>query len=225
MTDDALLQDLRDLAQGSPSSRTWALICDKLDRQPADSLRDIYLPALNELLDATWDDALRVAPAPWLERFLAGDSIPAMGIVRTLDLRSKMLGAEDAELLSESSELATITRLNLAYNGLQDQGVSLLAKSEHLGALAWLDLAGNSIGLDGIRALCEATSLSKLNSLDLTGNWVSDDAASLIAQSALFASLDHLILRGNPIHAQGAQALSQSPHLKESIKCMWRELA
>ena len=40
---------------------------------------------------------------------------------------------------------------------------------------------------------------------------------------AALANLEHLILRGNPVHSEGARALSESPYLRESIKCMWRD--
>jgi hypothetical protein len=219
-----LLQELRDLAQGQPSSRTWAILCGKLEKVPEDELRESYIPTLNaDLAAAQWPDALRVTPEAWIKHLRGGDPVPAMAIARTLDMRGMQLDAEDAELLAESSELAFMTRLNLAYNGLQDEGTCLIAQSEFLGSLEFLDLAGNSIELRGIRALCEATVLSNLRSLDLTGNWVDERGARLIADSPVFANLEHLILRGNPVRAEGARALSESPHLRESIKCMWRE--
>jgi hypothetical protein len=222
--DDALLQELRDLAQGQPSSRAWSILCNKLEKVPEEALRETYIPALNADLEAaSWPDALRVTPESWILRFRDGDSIPAMAIVRTLDMRGRLLNVEDAELFAESPELAYITRLNLAYNGLQDDGTCLLAQSEFLDKLEMLDLAGNSIELRGIRALCDATKLSNLRSIDLTGNWVDERAARLIAESPVFANLEHLILRGNPVRVEGARALSESPHLRESIKCMWRD--
>lgn len=222
--DDALLQELRDLAQGQPSSRTWTILCDKLEKVPEDALRELFIPALNADLEAAqWPDALRVTPPSWIKRFRAGESIPAMAVVRTLDMRGKMLNVEDAELFSESSELVFIKRLNLAYNGLQDDGTCLIAQSEFLKNLELLDLAGNSIELRGVRALCEARALSNLRSIDMTGNWVDERGARLIAESPVFANLEHLILRGNPVHSEGARALSESPYLRESIKCMWRD--
>ena len=50
-----------------------------------------------------------------------------------------------------------MTRLNLAYNGLQDEGTIALTESEFVRNLRFLDLSGNSVERDGVIALASCT--------------------------------------------------------------------
>lgn len=213
----------RELLEGEqPSLTLWHELCERVDAwEDEDELEDRLGPYLNTLLEG-WQPEHRIAHPSWIEKLLEGEHVPQLIITRTLDMRCHHLMLEDAELLAESPELDWITHLNLAYNGLQDEGAISLVQSEHVRNLEWLDLAGNSIDVAGIKALAHSASLRNLKHLDLTGNWVNDDAALDLSQSEHLQNLTALILRGNPIKAEGAKALASSPYLCEPIRHFWQ---
>ena len=214
---DALLKDV------PPSRDVWHKLCEWVEAAAEEELEESLLAHVQTLLSG-WPDALRSTPSAWIARLLDGEHVPQMAIAKTLDLRCKRLIQEDAELLSESPELLWITRLNLAYNGLQSGGTRALFKSDVVRNLTLLDLSGNSIESSGIEAIAACEHLSRLEQLDLTGNWVGDDGAAKLASSPHLANLKTLVLRGNPIRKAGAQALASSPHLCEAIRQKWINL-
>ncbi len=211
------------LLEAPPSPGTWRRLCQALEAWPDEaSLEQEVLPALQQPLQA-WDERARVAPAMWVERLLDGELVPHMAIVRTLDLRCQGLVLEDAELLAESPELEHITRLLLAYNGLQDEGTIALLNANVVRQVTHLDLAGNSVQTAGIRALAESQHMRNLRYVDLTGNWVSDEGAKLLANAQTLSGLETLVLRGNPIREEGSLALASSPYLCAAIRDHWRD--
>ena len=218
---------LSEIIEGTetPSPRAWFALCEALDTWEAPSdeaLEGIVLPQLNAQL-ASWPDVMRPTHRPWIDLLIEGEHVTCMMICRALDLRGMHLFLDDAELLAESPELHHIRRLNLAYNGLQDEGTRALVESPFVANLRALDLSGNSVGVEGITALCHSAHLSGLRHLDLTGNWVNDEAATLIANNPHFANLETLILRGNPVRDKGAHALATSEHLCDSIRARWSD--
>ncbi len=222
MDQDSKLGGIREVIEQGASLKAWREICAMLEQwEDEDDLETRVLPIVDELLIG-WDDTLRSAPSYWIDPLLDGEHVPHFKVVRALDLRSKHLVLEDAELLAESPELKYIHWLNLAYNGLQDEGTRALVGSEMIENVRWIDLAGNSVGMMGLRSICNSPYLEHLEHLDMTGNWVDDDGAVIIANSNKMPALRRLILRGNPIHPEGAEALVASEHLHESIKDKWR---
>lgn len=224
MGDDQRYDELRELLQDAPpSKKVWQELCDLIEAwEDEDELERDVAPFVDELL-TEWSDAQRTAHPLWVERLLEGEHVTPMIIARALDLRCQHLRVEDAELLGESPELLWMTRLNLAYNGLQNEGVIALTASDVIRNLRFLDLSGNSIEAAGIRAIAQCEHLSNLTHLDLTGNWVNDEAAGYLAESEHLANLETLVLRGNPIREDGAAALANSPHLNESIRARWAD--
>lgn len=225
MADEQHLEQIKELlVDATPNRSIWYQLCDMLvDRVSEDGeLDESLLATIDELL-VEWPDKLRVTPPVWVEKLLEGEHLSQMVITRSLDLRGQQLVLEDAELLAESPELKWITYLNLAYNGMQDDGTAALVSSDVLCNLQFLDLSGNSIEAQGIHALATCEHLKNLRHLDLTGNWVNDEAASYIADSEHFTKLETLVLRGNPIRTAGAKALANSEHLRESIRNLWIE--
>ncbi len=223
MDQDDGLGAIRALIKEGESHQAWRDLCAMLEQwEDEDDLEARVLPIVDEMLTG-WDDTLRSAPSYWVDPLLDGEHVPHFKIVRALDLRSKHLVLEDAELLAESPELQNIHRLNLAYNGLQDEGTRALVRSEMIANVRWMDLAGNSVGLLGLKCICDSEHMGHLEHLDMTGNWVDDDGAVMLAETDKLPSLRRLILRGNPIHPEGAEAIVASPYLHESIKDKWRD--
>lgn len=221
--EDTKFGDIRSILDDAPSWKTWKRLCEFLEEcEDEDELEEKIFPFVNELMH-DWDDRLRAAPAYWVEPLLEGEHVPHFAICRTLDLRCLGVVLKDVELLAESHELNSIHCLNLAYNGLQDDGTRLLVSSSVVSNLRKLDLAGNSVETDGIQAISESPYLENLQHLDLTGNWVNDQGATFLAESTSLPSMERLILRGNPIHETGALALSRSHYLPDSIKSKWRD--
>ena len=224
MSDEERFEAFRELLEGKPPSLAlWRELCERVEVFADDvALEEEIGPKINDMIE-DWDINLRSAPATWIDRLLEGEHVSALIITRKLDLRCQHLMFEDAELLAESPELAWISLLNLAYNGLQDEGLSALVGSEFLANIEWLDLSGNSIEAPGINALAKSPHMTNLRHLDRTGNWVNDAAATYLANSETLKNLETLVLRGNPIREAGAEALANSPFLSAPIRHFWDE--
>ena len=63
--------------------------------------------------------------------------------------------------------------LDLAYNGIGDEGSRALAQSPNLASLTLLDLGRNRIGDEGARALAQSEHLASLTRLNLWNNDIS----------------------------------------------------
>jgi hypothetical protein len=67
-----------------PGPQTWRRILRLIDRAPADYAAHTLVPYADKLLDATWPDALRLAPAAWLAAIHTGKTPVGWPLARAL---------------------------------------------------------------------------------------------------------------------------------------------
>lgn len=113
-------------------------------------------------------------------------------------------------------DAAPVRRLMI--QGLVVDRVRALAECPQLGNLTRLDLAFNAIDDEGARALAGSPHLRNLTHLILTRNAIGDEGARALAGSPHLRNLTQLSLWGNAIGPEGARALADSPHLSAEAK-------
>lgn len=115
--------------------------------------------------------------------------------------------------VAASPFLARLTALNLAEEGMGDEGVRALAASPYLEQLAALDLGSNNLSDDGVAQLANSSSLRHLLCLRLSLNHIRDNGALALAATPYLGALETLNLYENLIGDRGAVALARSPRM------------
>src|SRR6266568_2002739 len=89
-----------------------------------------------------------------------------------LNLQSQGLHDADIPALSEFlNQHPEITKLNIGYNSIGDEGAKVLAANTHI---TNLDIRWNNIGAEGVKALAANTHITNL---DISNNNIGDEGA------------------------------------------------
>jgi Ran GTPase-activating protein (RanGAP) involved in mRNA processing and transport len=141
-------------------------------------------------------------------------------------LFSTLIGAEGARFLSEALEVnnTTLTKLNLGYNRIGDEGAAALAAVLHVNAsLSELDLNKNDIGAAGAAALIAAVPPHArggpgLATLNLSHNAIGAAGASALAEALREnTTITELGLVNCDVGDEGAAALAEALEVNTSL--------
>lgn len=128
--------------------------------------------------------------------------------LRSLDLRSAMLGSDGLELLARGALLERIRRLELANTHLNAGRIEVLVSAPRITNLMVLLMSGNPLGNAGAAAVFTSPHLAGLKVLDLSYCQVGDDALrALLENSPLVDGLNLLNLTGSPASGEMKQAV------------------
>jgi uncharacterized protein (TIGR02996 family) len=172
---------------------------------------------------ASWPGLARVGSLELVggssfQRFAPADPIvwaatlaesPHLAQLASLCLDETHLG-EGVRKLAASPFLVGLVSLDLAGNGINDEGAAVLAAA-NLPRLRRLGLADNVLRAAGAEHLIHAPWMRHLRSLDLGRNILGPAGARLLAGAAHLTALTHLDLRLNGVRNEGARALIDSP--------------
>jgi len=100
------------------------------------------------------------------------------------------IGGEGLKLITSSTNLKNLTKLDLSHNALHDTSVKTIVNMNHLTSL---DLSRNDIGSETIQILASSRSLSKLKKLNVSHTTIGDEGVKYIAYSPFMKNLTRLI--------------------------------
>jgi hypothetical protein len=167
--------DLRATLHTQASCDAWDALCDALTSWPdAHERDDVILPYVHALL-ATWPAHLRVAPEPWIDAALIGQTVPMLSLVTTIRLSARddrPIEPHHLTNLLHHQPLTSLTTLHLAHALLDHTHLDVLLTSPHCAQLTRLNLAHNLLNDDAARSLASAP-LHALEHLDLSRNRLS----------------------------------------------------
>ena len=127
----------------------------------------------------------------------SGPSVFESSPVRSLHLARFTPGT--THLIADSPVLRTLTRFQLFWSSIQDEGVVRLMTTRWLGSLRELNLSGNLLGIGGARAVADCAKMQSVRILVLAQNQLEDDAAEVLMQSHWLTDGLRLFLAGNQI--------------------------
>jgi uncharacterized protein (TIGR02996 family) len=140
---------------------------------------------------------------------------PLLRGLRRLDLGFDGLQDEDFHALATCPFLHELTELELGMNQLGPECARSLARSPSLRSLVRLSLGANPLRDEGVAVLAECASLCKLVELDLRHTLLGPEGAAALASSQTLPALARLILRENDgLGDEGARALARSTSLR-----------
>lgn len=116
-----------------------------------------------------------------------------------LGLPNTQLDDASLQALASSQVLATVTRLELEWSGVKDDGVVALATSPFVAALTTLNLKRNALGARAAAALGASTALRALSELDVRDNLFEKAGVEAFVQGRGLPSLRKLGLTGNGV--------------------------
>lgn len=227
---------LRALLYEEPTAERWTQLMALFeDWDYRDSLH-VGIDYAEGFMDR-WPEALRVAPARWVQVLLGSPkhlvkrawergnrAHPAMALARTLDLRRKhhglkVSGDKPIKHLTRAKALHAITSLLLDNMQIGDDGAYVLGQVPHLGSLRRLSVAHCGLGPQGVWDLTEGSGglLDGLETLDISGNRFGDEGIRGLAVHPGLASLRTLIIGANDLSLAGMRMLALSPHLRALI--------
>src|SRR5690606_25798043 len=96
--------ELRSALARAPSERAWRALCEVLERGDVARLEAEQLPYVLSCLER-WPDALKIAPARWVEARLTGAPAPWLAIAMTLDLSEQRLDVAELDALVSTPAL------------------------------------------------------------------------------------------------------------------------
>jgi|GEM_PF-4047121 len=102
-------------------------------------------------------------------------------------------------LFAESPALRGLSRFQLFWSSIQDEGVVRLMTTRWLGSLKELNLSGNLLGIGGARAIADCPKMQSVRILVLAQNQLEDDAAEVLFYSQWLTDGLRLYLAGNQI--------------------------
>ena len=141
---------------------------------------------------------------------LAALSDPNLALFCELELTAGYLGDGLAAPLAARDDLR-LSRLDLSFNSLTDQGLSILARAGWLRSLQTLSLAANAgIGSIGLRRFLDAENLTSLTRLDLSEIGLQASSLQVVLDSNAGQKLERIDLGGNRLSDAGLQALGES---------------
>ncbi|KAG2372735.1 hypothetical protein C9374_013187 [Naegleria lovaniensis] len=125
------------------------------------------------------------------------------------------IGKTGAKLLSKSSYLTNITKLDLENNNIEDEGVLSICESEFSRNITHLNLASNGITENGISFLTKLTSkMVHLITLHLDLNYITLHGAKMIASSRVMQHLKAISFLKCYIGDEGIVDICNSEFLK-----------
>jgi hypothetical protein len=203
--------DLRSILQRPPDPLAWGALCDLLDRWPdVTSLRDVALPyALDHL--ASWPDALRAAPAHWLDR----PDEPRLSLASTIWI-SAGGPLTDAHAISalHDAPLPSLRALRAAYTPLDHALIDAICAAPWIARIITLQL-DHALLDDADAAQIAAAPLTALRSLELRHNLLSPRHVNALLD---LPALEHLAIAGNKNMLQPAiREVRWRDHVKVTI--------
>jgi hypothetical protein len=140
----------------------------------------------------------------------------APGAPMLLSLADNPIGDEGARILGARAWFASVGVLQLAGCGLGVAAVdALLGADSALSNVEDLDLARNGLDDEGVALLARAPRTATLTALALDEVGLGDRGAAALAASPLVRGLRSLSLGGNRLTAEGVAALRASVNLAE----------
>jgi uncharacterized protein (TIGR02996 family) len=134
---------------------------------------------------------------------------PYLTGLQVLSLRRNPLGPAGARALA-AGPWTKLTRLELDWCGLGDNGIVALAGARCLAGLTHLQVAENGIGPTGAAALARSSTLGELVFLDLRRNPIDDEGALALCRSRTLEKLQELQLTGKTTFSPAVvEALTQ----------------
>lgn len=234
---------LRALLHAPPSSEAWAALCAHLQALYASDPASIapVLPAC-EAAVAGWP--ARSPDDAWLERLGAGEVVPMMRLVNTI--QDAILDDAALVALAGSPACAGLRVLHVQECEISDASMEALAASPYFTGFTELELFWCDVTDDGFNALIESGKLSELTALylkevDISGWSVvallqrpdapkltalamgviedgpafDDDEIVALAACPALSELESLDLTYNELYDEAALALARSPHLRK----------
>ncbi|XP_068700158.1 protein NLRC3-like isoform X2 [Montipora foliosa] len=133
----------------------------------------------------------------------------------------QQIGDSGAAILAHAMATnSTVTKLDLAANGIGDSGAAALAKAVEINSkLTYLYLFQNRIGDSGAAALAKAVEInSTLTKLDLSYNGIGDSGAAALAKAEeINSTLTYLYLFHNRIGDSGGCALAKAVEINSTL--------
>jgi hypothetical protein len=125
---------------------------------------------------------------------------------RSWDLRS-------AGVQFIATNMPNLTKLDLSFCKIADDGCAALAASTTLTNLRELNLNANRIGTESLIALVNSPAMANLTELNLKRTHEGHQVLTAIAQSAAMSKLQRLVFGSNQVGDEGAIALAESTTL------------
>jgi hypothetical protein len=122
------------------------------------------------------------------------------------------LGPEGAAFIA--AHMPNLTKLDLAFCNIEDEGYTALAASTALTNLCELNLNGNKPRVESVIALMESHALVSLTDLDLTNTHNGPNVLIAVVQSPSMSKLQRLKCGQNVLGDVGVIALAQSTTLQ-----------
>lgn len=144
--------ELRSLMQRPPDEDSWDRLCALIDQWPDERFMREALPYIEAHI-SRWDDLHRAAPWGWMERLMQAKPLPGLGLVKTLDLRSRRLRQDQIERILCSDWTDQLTQAYLPYMSLNADTLALLADHGSWRKLRILSLDQNRLGSKGPQPL------------------------------------------------------------------------
>lgn len=177
----------------------------------SNKLKRISADQVDALLDRAkaerWTELVLLGPGP-----LPGDDVEHWPGEQKRTKNVYQLSEHVTGLAEKVLALTDLTALNLAGNGIGNDGTKAIAALANLNSL---NLARNNLNHDGAKALAEhCESLSKLRSLNLSGNNIGDKGAKALEEhSESLTKLRSLDLKANKVGVRGANAIASLTNL------------
>lgn len=144
--------EVRSLMQRTPDEDSWEQLCALVELWPRDLLEAEVMPYLERHL-SRWADVHRMMPWPWVERMMRGQHIPALGLVKTLDLRSRRLRPDQLDRIFVGDWTDALTQLYMSSAALTADELIKLAQHGRWSKLEVLSLDQNTLGSQGPKPL------------------------------------------------------------------------
>jgi len=200
------------------SLRRLDLSANRIDAEHVVQMADVHMPHLHNL-DLSGPGVnpyyMHVGQQPVLD---AGAEAWANSAnaerLRRLNLRNCFLTDEALTAIFQSSQLRTLTELDLSHNSFTAGGISQAV----VGSPLWRtlkELGLNDCSLDNaaIEALSQVSHAPALRLLELGYNSIGPKGAAALANWSVLDRVWHLDLHDNVIGDKGLTALAESPHL------------
>ena len=222
--------ELRAIIQSPPSVIAWHRLCDMVDAWPdPQHLQHVALPYAQDILDRTWPDVMRQAPASWLMRMMRGEEyVRGFELIRRVGHTQEFIGREPClEIFATAPseevcrviahpQMRHITQLNLRNLRKQpDAIVDALAQTRTFERLVFLNLGRILPDRERFATLWDNSALATLQKLELWDTAIGDEELRAMAQSPHLRNLTYLELSDTYITARGLEELYRSPYIQE----------
>ncbi|MEM1348154.1 MAG: hypothetical protein AAGI01_06345 [Myxococcota bacterium] len=231
MNTSELFGELRAIVHQPPSAVLWSELCSLIGDVLPDVFVDTISPYLEEHLSG-WGEDVRVAPASWVSRSVAGEDVPQLYFT-TMELDVSALSDDAPE-----PDVATLIEhyMHPYFRGLRALRAHRVELAGELFArmcdtptferLEVLDVTGAGLGAEGARALAQSKHLKHLREVRIGWCNLEGAGALALANSHIVRAWETLDIEGNGIQEAEAMRLLRNPHFVNlrDLKLGWNDI-